>query len=84
MDQETVEEAVEELIDAHTQARMAEDRLHSAVVRAKDDAGLTFREIGSILGLAHSWVYKLYKREKNQTGQDVSGVRRQGPSGRSS
>lgn len=71
-----VNEIIQELEDANTEARMAEQRFHRTIVRAKDDAGFTFREISSVTGIAHSWIYKLYKREKNQARQDGRRVRR--------
>ena len=49
-------------------ADLAEKRYHNAIISAKDESGWTFREIGEALGVAPSWVYKLYHRRKYATG----------------
>jgi len=62
MDEQTID-YVEELRDAQAAAGMAEVRFHTAIVDARE-AGLTFREIGEITEIAHSWIFKIYRRRK--------------------
>lgn len=38
--------------------------VYRGIIHAKDKDGMTFRQIGEAMGVAHSWVYHLYKRGK--------------------
>lgn len=57
----------EALLHFQRLAMKAENTYHDQIVQAKDEGGWTFREIGEVLGIAHSWTYKLYKRRKVAT-----------------
>lgn len=75
--EEELEDLIEELRDAQSEARMAEERFHNAIVAVRDEGGLTFREIGEITEIAYSWVNKLYRRaKKDQARQDDPVLRR--------
>ena len=66
MDQqsETEEPDYETLAKLPTLRIDAQDELIRGIVRARDKQGMTFRQIGEGMGVAHSWVYHLYKRGK--------------------
>lgn len=75
--EEELEELIRELQDAQSEARMAEERFHNAIVAVRDEGGLTFREIGEITETAFSWINKLYRRAKeNQARQNDAVLRR--------
>lgn len=42
----------------------AKEHMIKGIIQARDKDHLTFREIGDHLGMAHSWVFRLYKRGK--------------------
>jgi hypothetical protein len=56
------------LVQRKAIVEQAERNYHDAIIRAKDESGWTFKEIGEVLGIAGSWVYKLYHRRKYATG----------------
>lgn len=79
--QEEVEDLVREVQIAQSEVTSAEARFHRALIRLRDEGGLTFREIGEVTETAHSWIYKVYKREKNKARQDEARARRYGTGG---
>lgn len=62
------EEEAEGLLASQEEALRAEERFHDAIIKAKDEWGGNFRQIGELLGIAPSWVYKLYHRRRYARG----------------
>lgn len=79
--EEELEDLVREVQIAQSEATSAEERFHRAIVELKDLGGLTFREIGEITETAHSWIYKIYKRQKDKESKDEARLRRHGAGG---
>lgn len=59
-------DAIAVLQDQLSRTRQAHRDLLDAIVWARDEAGMTFREIGAALDMAHGWVYRLYQRQKRR------------------
>lgn len=64
--QQAFDEVAEELRKYQKVARVMEQNFHDIIITAHDEKSLTFREIGEVLGMAHSWVYKLYWKRKSE------------------
>ena len=44
----------------------AEREFIGFIIELKDKYGWTFREIGELAEIAHSWIFKLYRRGKRE------------------
>lgn len=60
------EEWAEELIDAQNRMWMSERAFENTIVRVHDKGHMTFREIGSWLGMSHTNVYTLYWKARKR------------------
>lgn len=71
--EDDAEEMARQLRRDQDAVRVAEREFHTTIVRAKDEVGFTFREIGEVTEIAHSWVHKIYRRrKKDQARRDVA------------
>lgn len=62
----TLEEMAGIIGRARVRREAAERYEQRIMVEAHDEWGLNFRQIGELAEYAHSWVFKLYKKGKEQ------------------
>lgn len=65
-EERTQEQAEIALQDLQRVRREAQVHLIQGIIYAREVDGLTYRQIGAALGIAHGWCFKLYKRGKKQ------------------
>jgi cyanate lyase len=58
------EDFSETLQDLQRIAKETRIDLVRGIIWARDEKGMTFREIGAAMGMAHGWIYRLYKKGK--------------------
>ena len=60
------EDILSEAFEAQAKVQHFEEHLDKVIVVMHDAFKLTFRDIGYHLDMAHSWVFKRYKRAKER------------------